>query len=91
MTIALSKEAQADAIASIKRYFDENMEEKIGNLQAESLLIFFLEEIGPSIYNRTVAEVQERLQVRISELDFEIKKDEFQYWPKTDRKRKSRS
>ena len=82
MSIELSKEARAQAIASIERYFNEHMEERIGNIAAGALLGFFLDEVGPSIYNQAVAEVQERLQARILELDIEVHEDEFQYWPK---------
>jgi uncharacterized protein (DUF2164 family) len=85
MTIELSKEVRKEAVASIERYFKENMEEKIGNIAASGLLGFFLDEIGPVIYNKAVADVQERLQARISELDLEVHEDEFQYWRKYDR------
>ena len=88
MTIEISKEARKEAIASIERYFQENMEEKIGNIAAAGLLSFFLEEIGPSIYNRAVADAQERLQARVQDLDFEVHEDEFAYWRKYDKKRK---
>jgi uncharacterized protein (DUF2164 family) len=88
MAIELSKEARKEAIASIERYFQENMEEKIGNIAAAGLLSFFLEEIGPSIYNRAVADAQERLQARVQDLDFEVHEDEFAYWRKYDKKRK---
>jgi uncharacterized protein (DUF2164 family) len=90
MTIELSKEARAQAIASLERYFRENMEEPIGNIAAGGLLGFFLDEIGPSIYNKAVLDVQERLQARISELDLEVHEDEFQYWRKYDAARKPR-
>ena len=40
MTIELSKEDRAQAIASIERYFKENMDERIGNIQAGALLNF---------------------------------------------------
>lgn len=85
MTIEISKEARKEAIASIERYFQENMEERIGNIAAGALLGFILEEIGPLVYNQAVAEVQERLQSRISEIDIEIHEDEFQYWRKFDK------
>jgi uncharacterized protein (DUF2164 family) len=64
------------------------MEERIGNIAAGALLNFFVEEIGPAIYNQAVAEVQERLQTRIAELDIEVHEDEFQYWRKFDGARK---
>jgi uncharacterized protein (DUF2164 family) len=90
MTIEIPKEARPQAIASIERYFRENMEEPIGNIAAGALLGFFLEEIGPLVYNKAVAEVQERLQARVGELDLEVHKDEFQYWRKLERQRKGK-
>lgn len=82
MSIELPKETRAQAIASIERYFNEHMEERIGNIAAGALLGFFLDEVGPSIYNQAVAEVQERLQARILELDIEVHEEEFAFWPK---------
>ena len=90
MTIELSKESHRQAVASIERYFEAHMEEKIGNIAASGLLGFFLEEIGPAIYNRAVADVQERLQQRVAELDIEVHEDEFQYWRKFDRQHKGK-
>jgi uncharacterized protein (DUF2164 family) len=90
MTIELSKESRQQAIASIERYFLENMEERIGNIAAGALLGFFLEELGPLVYNKAVAEVQDRLQMRVSELDIEIHEDEFAYWRKFERQRKTK-
>jgi uncharacterized protein (DUF2164 family) len=90
MPIELNKEARSEAIKSIERYFQENMEERIGNIAAGALLGFFVEEIGPAIYNQAVADVQERLQARISELDIEVHEDEFQYRRKYDAQRRSK-
>ena len=87
MTIEISKEARKEAIASVERYFLENMDEKIGNVAAGALVGFFLEELGPLVYNQAVADVQERLQARVAELDIEVHEDEFQYWRKFDRKK----
>jgi uncharacterized protein (DUF2164 family) len=90
MAIEIPKDARKEAIASIERYFEENMEEKIGNIAAGALLGFFLEEIGPLVYNQAVTEVQERLQARIMELDIELHEDPFQYWRKYERARKGK-
>lgn len=88
--IELSKEDRQQAIASIEHYFQQNMEEKIGNVAAGGLLGFFLEEIAPSIYNKGVADAQERMQARVSELDFEVHEEEFSYWRKYDKATKTR-
>lgn len=90
MAIDLPKDVHKEALASIERYFRENMEEPIGNVAAGALLGFFLEEIGPAIYNRAVADVQERLMLRVSELDLDVHEDPFQYWRKYDQARKPR-
>jgi uncharacterized protein (DUF2164 family) len=90
MSIELSKEGHNQAVASIERYFRENMDEPIGNVVAGGLLKFFLEEIGPSIYNKTVSDAQERLQARVAELDIDVHEDEFLYWRKPGRAGKSR-
>jgi uncharacterized protein (DUF2164 family) len=90
MPIELPKEARQEAVASIERYFRENLEERIGNIAAAALLNFMLEEIGPSIYNRAVADVQERLQQRVAELDIETHEDEFGYWRKHERAPRAR-
>ncbi len=89
MSIQIPAHARQEAIASIERYFRENMEERIGNIAAGGLLAFFLEEIAPSVYNQAVADVQERLLVRVGELDIEVHEDEFGYWAKRDRQRSS--
>ena len=86
MTIELTKEARAQAVASIERYFKEHMDERIGNVQAGALLGFFLDEIGPSVYNKGVADAQERLQARVMEVDIEVHEEEFDYWRKHDQK-----
>jgi len=82
MSISLNKESRATAVTSIERYFKDELDEKIGNIRAAALLNFFLEEIGPSIYNQAVADVQERLIGRVTEVDIECHEDEFGYWMK---------
>jgi uncharacterized protein (DUF2164 family) len=82
MAIELSKEDRAQAIASIERYFLDNFEQKIGNITAGALLDFVLEEIGPSIYNRAVSDAKERMLMRVEDLEYEVREDEFQYWQK---------
>jgi uncharacterized protein (DUF2164 family) len=88
--IEIPKQSRADAIASIQRYFAENMPEPLGDLPAGLLLNFFLEEVGPVVYNRAIRDAQARMQQRAADLDGELYADAFQYWPKIDTKRKTR-
>jgi uncharacterized protein (DUF2164 family) len=87
VSIELSNQARGDAIASIQRYFERNMPEPIGELPAGLLLNYFMEEIGPAIYNQAIADAQTRLHQRVADLDGELYEEAFQYWPRATAKR----
>ena len=89
MTIEISRQARAEAITSIRRYFEENLSEPIGDLPAGLLLNYFLEEIGPLIYNQAIADAQARMQQRVGDLSGELFAEEFQYWARPGNRRKS--
>ena len=89
-TIDLPRQVRTQAVASIQRYFQEEKQEPLGELPAGLLLNFFLEEIGPAIYNKAIADAQARIVQRAADLTGELFADEFQYWPRIDSKRKSR-
>lgn len=89
-TLELPKQARAEAVASLRRYSEQEMPEPLGDLRAGLLLDFILEEIGPAIYNRAIADAQARMTMRVSDLSGDLYADEFQYWPRHDAKRRSR-
>jgi uncharacterized protein (DUF2164 family) len=89
ITLEFTKQQRSAAIASIQRYFAENLD-PVGDLPAGLLLNFFLEELGPVIYNQAIADAQARMTQRVSDLNGELYADEFQYWPRADAKRKTR-
>jgi uncharacterized protein (DUF2164 family) len=88
--IEFPKPVRDEAIASLKHYIEENLAEPIGDLKAGALLNFFLEEIGPAVYNQAVRDAQMHMQQRVVDLDGELFADAFQYWPRMERERKAR-
>jgi len=80
MTIELDRTEREQAVASLQRYLEAELDERVGNVAAGALLGFFLEEIAPLVYNQAVAQVQERLSQRVAEVDVEVHEDAFQYW-----------
>ena len=88
ITIELSKEKRAEAVASMKKYFEDEIREPIGDLRAGLLLDFFLEEVGPAIYNGAIVDAQTRLAARVVDLDGELYADEFQYWVRQAKRKK---
>ena len=87
MSIELSQSVRDEAVASLQQYFERNMPEPIGDLAATLLLNYFVEEIGPAIYNQAISDAQVRLQQRVMDLEGELYEDPFQYWHKTKVKR----
>ncbi len=83
MAIALSAEPKKRAIASIRRFFDEQLEQDIGDLKAALVLDYFLREIGPSVHNAAIEHAQAYLRDRVADLDGVCTEAEFGYWPKS--------
>ena len=82
MAIELSREARDEAVRSLQRYCESELDHPIGNIAAAGLLGFFLEDIAPLVYNQAVSDVQQRLLERVQELDIEHHEDAFTYWSK---------
>ena len=87
MSIELSKQVRDNAITSIQQYFERNLTEPIGELPASLLLNYFIEEIGPAIYNQAIVDAQARLQQRVADLEGELYEEPFQYWHRAKAKR----
>lgn len=87
MAITLSPDTRKQAIASIKQYAAEHLEQALGDLQAGLLLDYLLTEIGPSIYNRAIQDAQAYMQDRIGDLEGVCFEQEFGYWRERDRGR----
>ncbi len=87
MSIEIAKEKRKDAILSLQQYFERNLPEPVGDLAAGLLLDFFLQEIGPLIYNKAISDAQARLTQRLTELDAELYEEPFTHWAKTGARR----
>jgi uncharacterized protein (DUF2164 family) len=66
--LTISDDARKRGIASVRAYFDENMDEPIGDLKAALLLDWFVAEHGPAIYNQAVADAQHYFEERVADL-----------------------
>ena len=80
MGIRIEDEARKRMIASIRRYFEQELEEEIGDLQAGFLVDFFLAEIAPTVYNRAIADAQAWMLGRLEDLESSLYEPEFDYW-----------
>lgn len=81
--IVLSDEAKKQAVASVRRYFQEEMDQDIGDLKAGLLLDYFLRELGPTVYNRAIGDARAFFAERAADLDAVCYRAEFPYWTRS--------
>lgn len=60
--IEFSREEKELIARKIQLYFSEELEQEIGQFDAEFLLDFFAQEIGPFFYNRGLYDAQAALE-----------------------------
>lgn len=85
--VTLSDDHRERAIVSIRQYFSEALEQEIGELKAGLLLDYILEEIGPAVYNRAIADARAFFEEHAADLDGVCYQAEFPYWARADRRR----
>jgi uncharacterized protein (DUF2164 family) len=66
--IKLEKDEEAKATEDIVKYFADERNEHIGNLEAILLLEFILDKIGPAVYNRAILDVQKYMDEKLEDL-----------------------
>jgi len=72
-----SKEEKETIISKIQLYFSNELDQEIGRFDAEFLLDFFSEKIGPYFYNKGLYDAQAVMQSKmehISEAIYELEK-----------------
>jgi len=67
-TIAFTKEEKEQLIYKIKHYFQKELNEEIGQFDAEFLLDFFGKEIGSYFYNRGLQDAQVAMESQMDAL-----------------------
>ena len=75
--IKFSKEEKELIIQKIKLYFNDELDQDIGQFDAEFLLDFFSEEVEPYFYNRGLYDAKAVLTAKIESIDealYEIEK-----------------
>ncbi len=61
MIQTFSREMKDELIQRIHSYFSSELSQELGNFEAEFLLDFFSENIGPHYYNQAIRDVQKHL------------------------------
>lgn len=67
-SIDFSKDEKAIIVRKLQRYFSEELEQQIGQFDAEFLLDFFSQELGAYYYNRGLYDAQAALSVKFDDI-----------------------
>jgi uncharacterized protein (DUF2164 family) len=68
-TITFSKEEKEILIRKIQRYFNNALDQDIGQFDAEFLLDFFSSEVGAYFYNQGLSDARAVLQSRVDAIE----------------------
>lgn len=78
--IELDGQTRSAMIDSIRRYFEEELDESVGELKATLMLDYFLKELAPVVYNKAVSDSTRYMQERAAEMDGTLFEPEYTYW-----------
>ncbi|RDI43186.1 DUF2164 domain-containing protein [Falsibacillus pallidus] len=70
--IKISREEKQMLLGKIQTYFYQDRGEEIGDLAAENLYHFFLNELGPSIYNQGIEDSKKMVIQKMENVDEDL-------------------
>ena len=80
MAIKLFRDTTKQLRSSVKQFVAKELDQDIGDMKADVLIDYVLKEIGPSVYNRAIADAQAFFQNRLADLEGVCYEPEFTYW-----------
>lgn len=82
MAIELQKDEMTKVIPSIQKYFREELDMEIGEMQAKFVLNYFLKEVAPYAYNKGVHDAQRFFSEKLEDLSGTCFEPEATFWLK---------
>ncbi len=70
--LEFTSEEKNQIVRKVKTYFQEELDQEIGNFDAEFLIDFFAEEVGAYFYNRGLYDAQALFSQKVDELSDSI-------------------
>lgn len=72
MMVQLDQDRRETLIGRLRGFYLEDFDEELSAFRAEQLLDFFLEAVGPQIYNQAVQDSRSWMQRKLDDLDGEV-------------------
>ncbi len=72
MTVRIDEPRRAALVARLRGFFLEEFDEELSTFRAEQVLDFFLETLGPQVYNQAVQDARGFMQQKLDDLDGDL-------------------
>jgi uncharacterized protein (DUF2164 family) len=72
MTVQIDDERRAAVVRRLQAFFLEEFDEMLSPFRASQLLEFFLEQLGPQVYNQAVQDARAFMQQKLDDLDGDL-------------------
>ena len=69
MRVRIDGDRREGLIQLIEGYFQENFDDEISPFKAEQLLDFFVEKLGPPVYNQAIQDARSFLEEKLNDLE----------------------
>ncbi len=76
MTIKLTDTRRERLVANLQGFYRQEFEEEISAFRAQALADFFLEALGPQVYNQGVQDARGFIQRSLDDLEGEVYESE---------------
>jgi len=72
MAVTLDEARRAELIRKLQGFFVQEFDDELSAFRAEAILDFFVETLGPSVYNQGVQDARIFMAQKLDDLDAEI-------------------
>jgi uncharacterized protein (DUF2164 family) len=70
--IKLPKEQKEQILSDVQSYFELERSETLGQLAAEQLVDFMIQELGPYLYNKAIEDARQTLLEKMANLEEDL-------------------
>ena len=76
MSIELTDDRRQRLIAGLRAFYQADFDEELSVFRAEQLVDYFLNALGPDVYNQAVQDARAYMQARLDDLEGEVYKSD---------------
>jgi len=76
MAVKLDDPRRGELVSRLRGFFLEEFDEDLSSFRAEQVLDFFLEVLGPPVYNQAVQDARRFMLEKLDDLDGEVREPE---------------